>query len=75
MENFIVNGEVIVFFIINLVIIDELSSLIGIEIFVVYCWESGIGVKFGYNYVDIDFEFEDSNYGSMFEIDLDGVII
>ena len=31
-----------------------------------------MGVKFGYNYADTDYEFEDSNYGDTFVTDLDG---
>ena len=73
LENFIVNGEAIALPITNSVTTDESSSLTGIEISVAYRWESGIGVKLGYNYADTDFEFEDSNYGSTFETDLDGV--
>lgn len=72
---FVIEGESYLLFIINLVIIDDVSNLVGIEIFIVYCWDFGIGVKVGYNYVDIDYEFEDSLYGDMFIIDVDGNII
>ena len=33
---------------------------------------SGLGAKIGYNYGNSNFEFEDSNYGDLYQTDLDG---
>lgn len=56
----------------NSVTTDDTSNLYGIEASVAYRWDIGVGVKFGYNYADTDYEFEDSNYGDTFVTDLDG---
>ena len=60
---------------------DETSDLFGIEItgshnfsYLPGLW-SGFGVKASYNYVDSDFEFEDSAYGDVFQRDLDGNLV
>lgn len=59
---------------------DDTSSLYGIEITAAHTlsylpglW-SGLGGKVSYNYVDSDFEFEDSRYGDQFIVELDGSI-
>jgi len=57
----------------NSVTTDESSDLLGLEASFAYRWDSGIGVKLGYNFADTDFEFEDSLYGDTFITDLDGV--
>lgn len=73
LENFVVDGVEVALPITNSVTTDEESDLLGIEASFAYRWDSGIGVKFGYNFADTDFEFEDSNYGNTFVTDLDGV--
>jgi iron complex outermembrane receptor protein len=73
LENFNVDGVDVSLPITNSVTTDQSSDLIGLEASFAYRWESGVGVKFGYNYADTDFEFEDSLYGDTFETDLDGV--
>ena len=59
---------------------DDTSSLYGIEVTAAHTlsylpglW-SGLGGKVSYNYVDSDFEFEDSRYGDRFTVQLDGSI-
>ena len=73
LENFNVEGVDVALPITNSVTTDNESDLLGLEASIAYRWDSGIGVKFGYNYADTDFEFEDSNYGDTFITDLDGV--
>lgn len=73
LENFVVDGVDVSLPITNSVTTDEDSDLIGIEVSLAYRWDSGFGVKVGYNYADTDFEFEDSNYGDTFITGLDGV--
>ncbi len=73
LETFLVNGQEVTLPITNSVTTDDSSSLTGIEVSVAYRWDIGVGVKFGYNYADTDFEFEDSNYGNTFVTDLNGV--
>ncbi|MCJ8318588.1 MAG: TonB-dependent receptor [Colwellia sp.] len=72
LETFIVDGVEVALPITNSVTTDEKSDLIGFEASFSYRWDSGIGVKFGYNYADTNFEFEDSNYGNTFTTDLEG---
>ena len=73
LENFTVEGVDVALPITNSVTTDKDSDLLGLEASFAYRWDIGIGVKFGYNYADTDFEFEDSNYGNTFITDLDGV--
>jgi TonB-dependent receptor len=73
LENFTVDGVDVALPITNSVTTDDESDLLGIEASLAYRWDSGIGIKLGYNYADTDFEFEDSNYGNTFITDLDGV--
>jgi iron complex outermembrane receptor protein len=73
LENFVVDGVDVALPITNSVTTDEDSDLLGIEVSLAYRWDSGFGVKVGYNYADTDFEFEDSNYGDTFITGLDGV--
>lgn len=73
LETFIVDGEEIELPITNSVTTDEKSDLYGFEASFSYRWDSGIGVKLGYNFADTSYEFEDSNYGNTFTTDLDGV--
>nr|WP_083332580.1 TonB-dependent receptor [Hyphomonas sp. Mor2] len=59
---------------------DDTSSLYGLEITAAHTMSylpglwSGLGGKVSYNYVDSDFEFEDSRYGDQFVVQLDGSI-
>lgn len=72
LEDFLVDGSNVSLPTTNTVTTDDKSDLFGIEASVAYRWDSGIGVKFGYNYADTDFEFHDSNYGDTFITDLNG---
>lgn len=71
-EEFTVAGETVSLPITNSVTSDEDSEILGLEASFSYCWDNGIGMKFGYNYADTDFEFQDSLYGDTFETDVDG---
>lgn len=71
-EDFVVGGETVSLPITNSVTNDEESEILGLETSFSYRWDNGIGVKFGYNYADTDFEFEDSLYGDTFVTDVDG---
>ncbi|MDO7085822.1 TonB-dependent receptor [Pseudocolwellia sp. AS88] len=73
LENFNVEGVDVSLPITNSVTSDDESEIMGLEASFSYRWDSGLGVKFGYNYADTDFEFEDSLYGDTFTTDLDGV--
>ncbi|MCT7942853.1 TonB-dependent receptor [Shewanella holmiensis] len=73
LENFIIDGVEVSLPITNSVTTDESSDLYGFEASFSYRWDLGIGVKFGYNYADTSYEFEDSNYGNTFTTGLDGV--
>lgn len=59
---------------------DDTSELYGLEVTAAHTMSylpglwSGLGGKLSYNYVDSDFEFEDSRYGDQFIVQLDGSI-
>ncbi|GAA60817.1 TonB-dependent receptor [Pseudoalteromonas sp. BSi20652] len=72
LEDFTVAGETVSLPITNSVTSDEDSEILGLEASFSYRWDNGIGMKFGYNYADTDFEFQDSLYGDTFETDVDG---
>ena len=72
LEDFIVGGQTVTLPITNSVTTDEESDLFGIETSITYRWDSGIGIKLGYNYADTDMEYEDSLYGDTYVTDLDG---
>ena len=72
LETFVIEGESYSLPITNSVTTDDASNLVGIETSIAYRWDSGIGVKVGYNYADTDYEFEDSLYGDTFITDVDG---
>ncbi|MGJ8675854.1 MAG: TonB-dependent receptor, partial [Pseudoalteromonas sp.] len=63
LEEFIIDGESISLPITNSVTSDDDSEIVGLEASFSYRWDNGLGVKFGYNFADTDFEFEDSLYG------------
>ena len=71
-EDFTVAGESVSLPITNSVTSDEDSEILGLEASFSYRWDNGIGMKFGYNYADTDFEFQDSLYGDTFVTDVDG---
>ena len=60
---------------------EDKSSLFGVEITASHGFTylpgllSGLGAKISYNYVDSNFEFEDSRYGDQFQRQLDGTLI
>ncbi|WP_369676582.1 hypothetical protein, partial [Enterococcus faecium] len=66
LEEFVIDGDSYLLPITNSVTTDEKSDIFGLETSIAYRWDTGIGVKFGYNYADTDYEFEDSNYGDTF---------
>ena len=71
-EDFTVAGETVSLPITNSVTSDDDSEILGLEASFSYRWDNGIGMKFGYNYADTDFEFQDSLYGDTFVTDVDG---
>jgi len=79
LETFTVDGIEIVRPVVVTQTDGDTSTLWGIEVTAAHNFSylqnaffSGLGVKFGYNYGNSDFEFEDSNYGTVFLTDLDG---
>jgi len=60
---------------------DETSDLYGVEVTGSHRFSylpgllSGLGAKVSYNYVDSNFEFEDSRYGDVFQGQADGSVI
>lgn len=77
-ETFIVDGVEIVAPVTVTQTSDDSSTLWGIEVTAAHNFSylpgylSGLGVKIGYNYGNSNFEFEDSNYGTVFLKELDG---
>ncbi|MEM9570494.1 MAG: TonB-dependent receptor [Pseudomonadota bacterium] len=59
---------------------DDTSELYGLEVTAAHTMSylpglwSGLGGRLSYNYVDSDFEFEDSRYGDQFVVQLNGSI-
>ncbi|MDO6638140.1 TonB-dependent receptor [Pseudoalteromonas carrageenovora] len=72
LEEFTIDGESVSLPITNSVTSDDESEIVGLEASFSYRWDNGLGVKFGYNFADTDFEFEDSLYGDTFTTDLEG---
>jgi iron complex outermembrane recepter protein len=72
LENFNIEGQDYALPITNSVTIEDESEILGLEASLAYRWDSGIGIKLGYNYADSDFEFEDSLYGDTYNVALDG---
>ncbi|MBC3765802.1 TonB-dependent receptor [Neptunicella marina] len=72
LEDFVIAGETLTLPITNSVTTDDKSDLYGVEASIAYRWDNGLGVKFGYNYADSNYEFEDSLYGNTYTTDLDG---
>ena len=80
-EDFTINGQSISRTVDVVQTSDETSDLFGIEVTATHAFTylpgllSGLGAKLSYNYVDSNFEFEDSRYGDAFQQDVDGTII
>lgn len=80
-EDYIVDGQTITRPVVVQQASDETSSLFGIEITGAHRFSylpgllSGLGVKASYNYVDSNFEFEDSLYGDRGFFDANGDFI
>lgn len=81
-ETYELNGEEATFSVEGLQqVSNETSDLFGIEFTGSHNFSylpgllSGLGAKISYNYVDTDFDFEDSRYGDIFEGQEDGSII
>ncbi|CAA0090898.1 Uncharacterised protein [Zhongshania aliphaticivorans] len=72
-ENFVVGGETVALPITNTVTTEDTSDIYGLELTGSYRWNTGIGVKAGYNYSDSNFKFEDSLYGDTYTTDENGV--
>ncbi len=78
-ETYVINGEDVTFDVAGLQqVSDETSNLYGVELTGSHRFSylpglfSGLGAKVSYNYVDSDFEFEDSRYGNIFQGLADG---
>lgn len=81
-ETYSLNGEDATFNVEGLQqVSDDTSNLFGIEFTGSHSFNylpgllSGLGTKVSYNYVDSNFEFQDGNYGDIFEGQEDGSII
>jgi TonB-dependent receptor len=79
-ETYQVNGQDLTFPVSVQQVGEETSNLFGIEVTGSHRFSylpgllSGLGTKISYNYVDSDFEFEDSRYGDAFTRALDGTV-
>lgn len=77
-ETYQLNGQDVTFPVSVQQVGEEKSNLFGIEITGSHRFSylpgalSGLGAKVSYNYVDSNFEFEDSRYGDAFTRQLDG---
>ena len=80
-EDFVINGETIQRVVSVQQTSDDTSDLFGFEFTGSHAFTylpgllSGLGAKISYNYVDSNFEFEDSRYGDAFQVDTDGTVI
>lgn len=79
-ETFIVDGRPVQADFTITETLDETNSLWGFEFTGTHRFSylpqpfDGLGVKLSYNYADSDFEFEDSNYGTIIIRDTDGSV-
>ena len=80
-ETFVIDGQEVVLPVEGIVqTSDQTSNLFGVEFTGAHRFSylpgllSGLGAKVSYNYVDSDFEFEDSRYGDIFVTDENGNI-
>ncbi len=80
-ETYNINGESVTLPISLQQTSDETSELYGFEITAAHTMSylpglwSGLGGKISYNYADSDFEFEDSRYGDIVQVQLDGSVL
>ena len=80
-ETYELNGQDVTFPVSVQQVSDEKSDLYGFEFTGTHRFSylpgllSGLGAKVSYNYIDSNFEFEDSRYGDQFQVQLDGSII
>ena len=81
-ETYVLNGEDVSFDVSGLQQVnDDKSDLYGIELTGSHRFSylpgllSGLGAKLSYNYVDSNFEFEDSRYGDQFVGQADGTFL
>ena len=80
-ESYSLNGQDVTFPVSVQQVSDDTSDLYGFEFtgshrfsYLPGAW-SGLGAKVSYNYVDSNFEFEDSRYGDSFQRQLDGSVV
>lgn len=80
-ETYELNGQDVTFPVSVQQVSDEKSDLYGFEFTGTHRFSylpgllSGLGAKVSYNYVDSDFEFEDSRYGDASTLQLDGTVV
>ena len=81
-ETYLLNGEEVTFDVTGLQqVSDDRSNLFGLEFTGSHRFSylpgllSGLGAKLSYNYVNSDFEFEDSRLGDLFEGLADGSVV
>lgn len=80
-ETYTLNGQDVQFPVAVQQTSEETSNLFGIEVTAAHRFSylpgflSGLGAKISYNYVDSNFEFEDSRYGDLFTRQLDGTVV
>ena len=81
-ETFLLNGEDVNFDVSGLQqVSDETSDLFGFEFTGSHSFSylpgllSGLGARLSYNYVDSNFEFQDSRYGDVFQGQADGSVV
>jgi len=81
-ETYDLNGEPVTFDVTGLQqVSDDTSDLFGVEFTGTHRFSylpgllSGLGAKISYNYVDSNFEFEDSRYGDQFQGQADGTFV
>lgn len=80
-ESFEFNGQTVTRDVTTVQTSDQTSNLFGVEVTASHGFTylpgllSGLGAKISYNYVDSDFEFEDSRYGDAFTRLPDGSLV
>jgi len=80
-ETYLLNGQEVVFPVAVQQTSDDTSSLFGIELTAAHHFSylpgllSGFGGKVSYNWVDSDFESEDSRYGDLYTTQLNGEVV
>jgi len=80
-ETFEFNGQSVTRDVTTIQTSDQTSNLFGVEVTASHAFTylpgllSGLGAKISYNYVDSDFEFQDSRYGDAFTRLPDGSLV